>query len=432
MAAGGEHAPASARTHARIRLDCSHDMPGGKVRFEQTLALKPPGQGKTLLSALGAALLISLYASRGSYAIAVALLAVSAFGLPALLGVIERPRLRARVRVDDEEVVVARESRGAHTPPVQRIARATIASGFFRPVAAGGYVVLRDRSGGDLLEVAVRDEQQAIAFLEALDLDAASRLFSVDAASPITAMTGRAGGAVLGVVGLVALAAVSLMAGISPMFAVAAVSLAMLVGAWPARVEIASDGVGIAWLTKHRFVRFADLSTIARTARGALLVLGSGERVVLPRAVGKPGTDAMIARLREALDAYRQGGKGGAVPAHTVALVARGKRDVRSWLDDLRGMRGEGYRSAATRDDDLWRVVESPNAAADARAGAALLLRPTLDEAGRARIRVASEATASPKLRIALDAAAAEDAGDEIIEEHLEELAREEETQTRG
>jgi hypothetical protein len=52
----------------------------------------------------------------------------------------------------------------------------------------------------------------------------------------------------------------------------------------------------------------------------------------------------------------------------------------------------------------------------------ALLARSSLDDAGRARIRVASVATASPKLRVALDATvgAEEDAE---VEEQLAALA---------
>lgn len=376
------------------------------------------------MAALGAALLLSIYASRGSQAIAAGLLAVFAVGLLAARGVFVRPRPQAVVRVYDEEVVVAHAPRTGNAPAPQHIARASIAAGFFRPAGSGGYVVLRDRAGKDLLEVIVRDEAQAVALLEALELDAAKRLLAIDTASPVTALTGRVGGAVLALAGLGALGAASLFAGISPMFALAVMTLATLVGAWPARVEIAPDGVAITWLTRFRFVRFADVSTVTRTARGATLLLTSGERLLIPRAVGEPGTDAMIARVQEALDVHRTAGKGAA--PDTLALLARGDRDVRSWLEHLRGLRGEGYRTSATRDDDLWRVIENPSAGADARAGAALLMRPRLDDAGRARIRVASETTASPKLRVALDAAATADAEDEAVEEHLEELALEE------
>src|SRR5262249_20710300 len=82
-----------------------------------------------------------------------------------------------------------------------------------------------------------------------------------------------------------------------------------------------------------------------------------------------------------------------------------------------------GYRQSAIRDEELWRVVEDPRAPQDARAGAALLLRRSLDDAGRARVRIAADAAAAPKLRVALDAAAA--GSDEAIESALADLAPE-------
>jgi hypothetical protein len=53
-----------------------------------------------------------------------------------------------------------------------------------------------------------------------------------------------------------------------------------------------------------------------------------------------------------------------------------------------------------------------------------MVLKNTLDDAGRARVRVAAEATASPKLRVALESATA--GADERLEEALAELGEEE------
>jgi hypothetical protein len=52
--------------------------------------------------------------------------------------------------------------------------------------------------------------------------------------------------------------------------------------------------------------------------------------------------------------------------------------------------------------------------------GAAVALRSKLDEAERARLRVAAEATAAPKIRVALEAAAEED--DARVAEAMREL----------
>ena len=395
-----------------------------RPRFHENVGLKPRVATRATAFAFGAAVLFSIYAGYTRTAWPLAVTALVSAALLALRSAFEAPHEDATVRVAEEIVLVTRKPRGNHTPPQQRIPRASIASGFFRPLTKRGYVVLRDASGNTLLEVAVRDEAQAVALLEALDLDAAKRLLPIDVASPITALTGRAGGVVIGLAGLLGLGAGSLAVGITPMFALGVMTVAMLIGAWPGRVEIAADGVSIAWLTRRRFVRFSELRSVTQIGRGASLLLASGEKVLLPRAVAEPGTDAMVARLREALDVHRSASEGAA--SATLALVGRGDRTASSWLEHLRALRGEGYRTAAMRDDDLWRVVEDPSADADARAGAVLLLRPTLDDAGRGRIRVASEATASPKLRVLLDAAAEPEAEDEAVEKHLAMLALEE------
>jgi hypothetical protein len=55
----------------------------------------------------------------------------------------------------------------------------------------------------------------------------------------------------------------------------------------------------------------------------------------------------------------------------------------------------------------LLAVVENESAAPDARAGAAVALRRTsADPASRERIRIAAQACAEPKLRVALESVA--------------------------
>jgi hypothetical protein len=398
-------------------------MPSDEARFDARLELREKRPGGQPLAPLAMTLLVAMYAGRGSPTTSLAIFAIG--GLLVFLAravfATRAPQVIAHVRIDDERVHVSTVDRRGNSA-ARSIPKGEIASGFFRPGVGAhrGAVILRDGRDKDLLEVVVDDEEQAVSLLAALDLDAAKRLFPMDLAPPLSAL-GRGG------VGLLALAlgglgAASLYAGVSPMFAVVAAALALLVGAWPARAEIAPDGVSITWLTRRRFVPFADLSTVTETTKGAVLHLVSGERVVLPRALGESGNGAIVARVREAFDVYRAAAP--MAPAAAVALVSRGEREVSAWLDDLRGMRAEGYRTASVRDDDLWRVLEDPSAAGDARAGAALLLRSRLDDAGRARIRIASAATASPKLRVALDATV-DAADDDHVEEHLASLARE-------
>jgi hypothetical protein len=117
--------------------------------------------------------------------------------------------------------------------------------------------------------------------------------------------------------------------------------------------------------------------------------------------------DMILARIREAWQTHRARGPG----ADVATIVARGTRSLEEWKKALATLESAdaGYRQAALREEDLWRVVEDPRASEDARAAAALLLRKGLDEPGKARVRVAAEATASPKLRVALEASISDD-----------------------
>jgi hypothetical protein len=61
-------------------------------------------------------------------------------------------------------------------------------------------------------------------------------------------------------------------------------------------------------------------------------------------------------------------------------------------------------------------VAEDPTADPAARAGAAIVLRNTITDEDRARLRVAAETSVSPKLRVALEAAASADDEEELVE----------------
>jgi hypothetical protein len=108
-------------------------------------------------------------------------------------------------------------------------------------------------------------------------------------------------------------------------------------------------------------------------------------------------------RIREAFEAH---GRGDVTLA--AAALRRGTRDVAAWIRALQAI-GSGasadHRTAPVPPDQLWRIVEDPHAEPGARAGAAVVLRGSLDEAGRSRLLAAAGATAQPRVRIALEAA---------------------------
>jgi hypothetical protein len=169
---------------------------------------------------------------------------------------------------------------------------------------------------------------------------------------------------------------------------------------------VGTDGVHTTWMGSGRFIPHANIAQVWRRRYGVELVLGSGATVFVPTREGGDETrDALFERIRQA--------RVGEAGAHegVAALVARGGRTMQDWIHQLRalGVAEGDYRAVALAPDYLWRVVEDAGTDPSARAGAAIALGPRLDDAGRARLRAVAEATASPKLRIALDAASETD-----------------------
>jgi len=88
---------------------------------------------------------------------------------------------------------------------------------------------------------------------------------------------------------------------------------------------------------------------------------------------------------------------------------------------DLRAI-GSGarldHRTPPVPPESLWQAVESAGAEPAVRAAAAVALRETIDLEGRRRLLELAEATASRRLRIALQAVAG-DRDDEALAEAL-------------
>jgi hypothetical protein len=320
------------------------------------------------------------------------------------------------------------------------VPRARIADGFFQPRAGrdpnrsrsyGSSVRLVDKQHRIVFE-AEADERQALDILWALGLDPASKRVVFNGSSPMFATLARNLAFIFGSMIVLGVLSVPLAAmgipganALGPFFTAAWFLGAML----PSKISVGIDGVHLRWWWQKKLIPMSTIRGIERAdAREIRLRLADGsEHTIYTSMRSKNGTsthakqhcDAVIARLLEAKAAFDMRTSG----ADVSALLGKGTRTRDEWreaLDKLRSAEG-GYRQAVVRDDDLWRVVEDPSAPDDARGAAAVLLRRSLDDEGRARVRVAAEATASPKLRIALDAAAGEK--DETVEAALDDLA---------
>lgn len=190
-------------------------------------------------------------------------------------------------------------------------------------------------------------------------------------------------------------------------------------------VLIGSDGVYIDRRDDQRYVPFDDIAHVARYRQGlmgkeimgALLTLRDGEILKLPTN-GLDQRAELMTRLEAALSAYRKHQR----PEGAELMTSKGQTSD-AWLEQLQRIgagANAGPRAAPTSPEQLWRIVESPASGAEARAGAAAALAERLDDEGKTRLRVVSDATAAPKLRIALDCAQRSD--DEAMLQALEEL----------
>lgn len=322
-----------------------------------------------------------------------------------------RPRVRARIKATDEGLEI----------DGSRIAKRDIASGHFQP-GVPAVVRLLDRSERVLLDAAVTGEAQGRALLAAVDLDPRHKRAEFKAGSLLYATRAR-------ILLFLAVATLALVGGTSAftnggpfaplMFLPFA--LAMGLGAWPSKLTVGADGVLLQWLGTKRFFPIAQIAKAAEAGPTSIrLTLTSGEEVTLPIGVPTPrhffsekdlvteNLKIILARIQETLDL--RDGVGNAQPL--ASLVARGKRSAKDWLDALRKLKADhgAYRDIAVRDDALLQILEDPSAPEDARAGAAFLLRDSLDDEQKTRVRVAADASASPRLRVALDAVTKDDA----------------------
>jgi hypothetical protein len=188
--------------------------------------------------------------------------------------------------------------------------------------------------------------------------------------------------------------------------------------------EIGADGVAVRWLGTKRFVPWTKVRAIEMVTNGSLLTI-DGEPPLLVRPVANRGPELLHLRKDALHDRLLAAWK---VPraesdAALGERLARGGRPVAAWRKQLDAVREGDYRAGAPREEDLWRIVEDPAAAPDARAAAALALRGTDEAAGR--LRIAADAVAAPQLRVALEHAADPAIDEAALDEALAQVARE-------
>jgi hypothetical protein len=188
------------------------------------------------------------------------------------------------------------------------------------------------------------------------------------------------------------------------------------------KLTIGLDGLTLEGRRGSRFISYEGLERVHIAGLVLVLTLRGGEQVELSvrqRAsdqgfsqdfFGFPTADAYLATVGDRILQARAT-RGRAKGAMASALV-RGERPLRSWLDELRGLLDEkraSFRRGAVSADQLWAAVEDATAEPSIRVAGAVALAPHLDAQGKARLRVAAAAVASPDLRAAIEECAADE-----------------------
>jgi len=182
--------------------------------------------------------------------------------------------------------------------------------------------------------------------------------------------------------------------GFSTLFSGLALSLVSFVFA-----EVGTDGVSIRGI-RSDFVPFHSIESISHHGPRIAMKLRGSRSIRLRSANASAFVEKVAQGIAES--------SGPTSEAATHAL-RRGSRTVHEWLGGLvhdGPEREEGYRRPVLPSEVLWRIADDPATDQTERAGAALLLRASAGEQGRAKLGALADACASPRLRVALQAIA--------------------------
>lgn len=353
---------------------------------------------------------------------------------------------------------------GVYIAGKRLVARSEISSGVIWPATRHGTMVRIERKGAlaGPIDLRVKDVAEGRALLHALGLDA-TQVASDFSATAISvsewrrrrwlAIGGVFGGIFSAIAARGALQALGAGHGASVAIPILLGVTLYIAGAvqmfLPAKVRVGADGVLLRRLGTKRFIPIADMvHATAITERNqwsmyrlVRIEMAMGPPVDIVTAAGKGGfrrsqpiaapawaaqwmqlrSDILAERINEAIDGAKERPKG--TFAAAASVLSRRSRPVSEWVAALRSMK-EGtptFREGLTLAiDELWKILEDPDAQEEKRAAAAVALSPRIDDSGRGRLRVAAQATVAPKLRVALEAAASDD--DDRLIEALEEI----------
>ncbi len=168
------------------------------------------------------------------------------------------------------------------------------------------------------------------------------------------------------------------------------------------RIKVGIDGVYVMGSGPARFYAWSSVDAVK--FEGVDIVLRRRDKVVLRLQLHdteRSQSDALVARFAEAM-ANAERARNDASHVHAAHAVSAAAAGNDRFLASTHG--ASDYRQAAVPREQLWEVVEGAAAEPSARVLAAEALATTaMDRDERARLRVAAEHCAEPKVRVALE-----------------------------
>lgn len=191
------------------------------------------------------------------------------------------------------------------------------------------------------------------------------------------------------------------------------------------RITVGLDGIVVAWplLRRRKFVPYARIRDVRSTNETVVFDLGHGKKYEVATSTARDGVAsemhrALLERIADAREAYAKADR-----AESLALLARAGRPTSAWVRELKALSetsGAEYRSASLPTEALVRIALDPKESEEMRMGAALALRGSQDPAAHAQLREAAEASASPRVRVAL-AMASDDLDDDAVAKEMDD-----------
>lgn len=163
---------------------------------------------------------------------------------------------------------------------------------------------------------------------------------------------------------------------------------------------VGADGIGIRSGIANEFLAYCAIASVASRDSTVVLTMRDGRECVMTLSVGTRVRDVVRRIERAIAEATVPADDEVATLLHDVAGTTAEKVSA---LRELGSETQERYREGRPPRERLWAILEDPQRSGATRTRAAIALSGTLADEDRTRLRIATDATVSPKVRVAME-----------------------------